>query len=171
MNDSLEVKLLEHRDELLGFLLALTRNAESAEEVFQEVALAILEEARKGTRVENFLPWAHEIGRRRVQEYFRKRTRWRPVPDSMATIIGRAFEENPIGAEAARSRQEALFACMENLARRARELIGLRYIEGKSSADIAAQLGLEAASVSVTLSRSRRVLEECVERRLRTGKS
>ena len=169
MNDSLEGKLLEHRDELLGYLLALTRNPDSAEEVFQEVALAIIEEGRKGTRVERFLPWAHEIGRRRVQEYFRKQSRWRPVPNSMAEIITQAFEENPIDLESARARRDALLLCMEKLARRARELIGLRYIDGKSPGDIAAKLGLEAASVNVTLSRSRRLLEECVEKRLRTG--
>jgi RNA polymerase sigma-70 factor (ECF subfamily) len=170
MAATLETKLLEHRDELLGFLLALTRNPERAEEVFQEVALAILEEARKGTVVEKFLPWAHEIARRRVQEHYRKQTRWTPIPESMTEIVVKAFEENPIEAETARARQEALLSCLEKLARRARELISIRYVEGKTPTDIAARLGLEVASVNVTLSRSRRALEECVARRLRAGK-
>ena len=67
--------LLEHRDGLLGYVLALTRDRAAAEEVFQEVGLAVVEEAGRATRVAKFLPWVHEMIRRRVAEHFRKNSR------------------------------------------------------------------------------------------------
>jgi RNA polymerase sigma factor (sigma-70 family) len=169
MGASLEGQLLEHRDALLGFLLALTRNPQSAEEIFQEVALAIIEESRRGAQVEKFLPWAHEIARRRVQEHYRKQRRWQPLPVSMTEVVVTAFEENPVDAQALRTRQELLLECIKGLARRARQLVHFRYVEGKTPTAIAAQLGQEVASVNVTLSRTRRALEHCVERRFRAG--
>ena len=72
-------QLLEHRDGLFGFILALTHDREAAEEVFQEVGLAVVEEAGKGTQVQRFLAWAHEMARRRIAEYYRKSSRRRSL--------------------------------------------------------------------------------------------
>jgi len=65
---------LQNRQALLGFIFALTRDALAAEEIFQEVALAILAEAATGKAADPFLPWAREVARRRVAEYYRKST-------------------------------------------------------------------------------------------------
>src|SRR5689334_14410718 len=66
---------LEHRDGVLGFLLALTHDREAAEEIFQEVGIAVMEEVARKTQIESFVPWIHEVARRRTAEYFRKHSR------------------------------------------------------------------------------------------------
>ena len=60
----LAVDLLKNRQSLLGFVFALTRDQVVAEEIFQEVALAILNEGSAGKEVDPFMPWAREVGRR-----------------------------------------------------------------------------------------------------------
>ena len=72
--DQIQAEFLKTRQTLLGFIFALTRDHEVAEEVFQEVALAILQEASKGIVVERFLPWAREIVRRRVASFYLRAT-------------------------------------------------------------------------------------------------
>ena len=45
--EQLVKQFLDHRDVILGFILALTRDHAVAEEIFQDVAMVILEEARR----------------------------------------------------------------------------------------------------------------------------
>ena len=55
-------EFLEYRDVLLGFLYSLTRDPDAAEEVLQNVGLAVVAEAGRGTRVADFRRWVREIG-------------------------------------------------------------------------------------------------------------
>ncbi len=162
--------LLDHRDALLGMLLAQTRDYDAAEEIFQEVALEVVREAGRGTRVERFLPWAREVARRRLAEHFRRRARLRtvePLEEPLIEAIARAFEEEGVAAEEIRARQKALLECIRRLPERSREILRRRYVEWLPLARVAKAVAWKVASVKVALSRARRALMECVERRLR----
>ena len=50
-------QFLEQRDAVLAYIRALTGNAAEAEDVFQEVALVVVEEEQRGTQVQNFSAW------------------------------------------------------------------------------------------------------------------
>jgi RNA polymerase sigma factor (sigma-70 family) len=156
---------LEQRDGLLAFILALTRDREAAEEVFQEVGLAVVEEAGRGTRVDRFLPWVHEMARRRVAEYFRKRSRRSLIerPDSFDEAVSLAFQEQAADPQALRRRQELLADCLRDLSASNRRMIEKRYGGRSSLKSIADELSMTEASVKVTLWRARRELEQCIE--------
>jgi len=164
--------LLDHRDQILGMLLAQTRDYDAAEEVFQEVALEVVREAGHGTRVERFLPWVREMARRRLAEFFRRRARREaaePLSGSLVEAIGRAFEEEEVSTEENRARQKALLECMERLPGRSRELLRHRYEQWMPLARVAEAVAWKVNSVKVALSRARRALMECVERKVRAG--
>ena len=115
MQGQLVSHLLDSRDAILGFILALTRDYDVAEEIFQEVAKAILEEANKATAVAHFMPWAREIARRRVGEFYRRSAKRnaleRPSP-SMEEVICQAFTENESSPESTHLRLKALLDCL-----------------------------------------------------------
>lgn len=159
---------LQHRQALLGFVFALTRDAVTAEEIFQEVALVILREASAGREVEPFMPWAREIARRRVGEHYRKAGRRAPLPlsEGMAEIIDRAFEENEEPAAHVRLRLKFLGECLRKLGARARDAIERRYRVNMGIEEIAAAMALRVDSVNVMLSRARKALADCVRARL-----
>jgi RNA polymerase sigma-70 factor (ECF subfamily) len=159
---------LEQRDGLFGFVLALTRDREAAEEIFQDVGLAIVEEAGRGTRVERFLPWAHELARRRVAEYYRKTSRRRTLEhsESLDEALAQAFEENAPDPLDQRLRQESLEACLEELSPAQRELIEGRYRDRASARSLSQALGWTEGSVKVTLWRVRRELGRCIEEKM-----
>lgn len=167
-------ELLDHRDQLLGMLLSQTRDYDAAEEVFQEVALEVVKEAGRGTQVERFLPWVREMARRRLAEHFRRRARREaaePLSGSLVEAIGRAFEEEDVSAEESRARQKALLECIERLPGRSREVVRRRYEDWLPLARVAESVAWKVASVKVALSRARRALMECVERKLRAGEA
>ncbi|HYG74438.1 MAG TPA: sigma-70 family RNA polymerase sigma factor [Planctomycetota bacterium] len=163
--------LLEHRQALLGFLFAFTRNFEAAEEIFQETALAILDEAAAGKQVEPFLPWAREVARRRAAEYLResRNRKSMPLPDSMLDALARSFDENDESKEETRARQKHLAKCLETLTDRVRRMLNLRYHSNKNVAEIARDAGWTVDAVHVALSRSRKTLAECIARRISDG--
>lgn len=161
--------LLDRRDQLLGMLLAQTRDYDVAEEVFQEMALEVVKEAGRGTQVERFLPWIREVARRRLAEYFRRRARRGAelLPGALVDSIGMAFEEEEVSADENRARQKALLECIERLPSRSREVVRRRYGEWLPLERVAQAVAWKVSSVKVALSRARRALMECVERKIR----
>jgi RNA polymerase sigma-70 factor (ECF subfamily) len=169
---ALAKQLLENRQAIFGYIFALTRDLGAAEEVFQEVALAILEEASSGMEVERFMPWAREVARRRVAKFHRelsKRRRFEPLAGPMIEVISRAFDENPEPAALAQHRMAHLRECMKRLPDRARELIQRRYGDRLGISDIAAAIAWKADSVKVALSRARKALADCIGMKMRSS--
>jgi len=168
----LTLEFLQNRQALLGFIFALTRNQHVAEEVFQEVALAILGEASAGKTVDPFLPWAREVARRRVVEYYRKTSRRdapAPLTESMVELIGASFGENEEPPERDSERVSSLRRCIAQLSARARQVIQLRYTTDLGIDAIAQSVEWQAASVKVLLSKTRKILAECIRARLAAG--
>jgi RNA polymerase sigma-70 factor (ECF subfamily) len=163
-------QLLEHRDGILGFLFALTRDYDVSEELFQVVATTILEEAGRGTTVEQFLPWAREIARRRVREYYRTHTRREALEQPEAAleeVVCQAFAENEDACETDQLRLKCLLECLERLTGRSRQVIEGFYRQRKSIRELADALAWQEGSVKVALVRARKALAECVQARMR----
>ena len=162
-------EFLQNRQALLGFIFALTRDQLAAEEIFQDVALAILGEAAAGKSVDPFLPWAREVARRRVAEYYRKSTqrgRVAPLSESMIDVISQSYQENEESPERDSLRLASLRRCVDQLGGRAREVIDLRYRLHQGIEKIASALAWRADSVHVLLAKTRRLLADCVKSKL-----
>jgi RNA polymerase sigma-70 factor (ECF subfamily) len=158
-------QLLEHRDGLFGFVLALTQDREAAEEIFQEVGLAVVEEAGKKTAVLRFLPWVHELARRRVAEYYRRHSRRRALEHSepLDEVVSLAFQEGASDPAGVSARQEHLERCLEELPDAQKEMIARRYRDHTPLKDIADGAKSTEGTIKVLLWRARRQLARCIE--------
>jgi RNA polymerase sigma factor (sigma-70 family) len=163
-------QFLDNRDAILGFILALTRDYDAAEEIFQEVAMVILKEAERATVVANFMAWGREVARRHVADYYKKRARRDRVGQpsgTMEEVIAQAFEENETVLENQKLRFQCLLECIQRLSGRSRELIEGFYGRRKSLRELAVALAWQEDSVKVALSRARKTLADCIKGRLR----
>lgn len=155
--------LLEHRDAIFGYILALVRNWQSAEELFQEVSLVVLQKGQQGEAVERFLPWSREIARRMVLDHWKRGARGRRILGERALdAVDRAFEERdeePAATDLLRS----LRRCLEKLPGHLRRIVDLRYSESLPLDEIARRLERSAGSVQVALSRIRMRLHDCTK--------
>lgn len=158
--------LIRHRTSLYAYVLACVRSHADADDILQNVSLAVVEAADPPLEDEKFLAWAREIARRRVLHHFRKSKRLLPVDPKVAQQLVEAAER----VESRRTsnvHRDALLECLEKLPPESQQILTARY-DGSTSdvAQIASRFGRSEQGVYSLLYRIRQVLRDCVERRL-----
>ncbi|WP_197527386.1 sigma-70 family RNA polymerase sigma factor [Pirellulimonas nuda] len=158
--------LIEHRNSLFGFIFAAVRDHDAAEEVLQEVSVAVCESSGSFQVGTNFGAWAREIARRRVLAYWRQRDA-RPalLSDELLQNVSDGFrrvEEQSAPIE----QRKALRTCLAKLEPTLRQLIEQRYAKRISLGDLAVQMGRKQETVRKSLYRARMALRKCIEFRL-----
>ncbi len=148
-------------------ILPLVRSALDAEEILQETNIVILNKWRQFQAGTNFLAWARTIARFEVFR-FRRRSfhRLQLLDEDVLQLLAQQIEEDSLELELQR---DALRDCLTRLRDEDRDLIQRRYAPGGSGEAVAESLGRPANSVYQSLGRIRRVLLECVRRRLIAG--
>jgi len=114
--------------------------------------------------------WAKEVVRRQALHAIRARAtakrHGQSVLPELLEAVSIAFIDDTSDDSVTRDEASALRKCLEGLPRDKRELIALRY-EGSSSFDeISKHTGSTPAAVQRALSRIRKLLHGCVQKRL-----
>ena len=163
-------QFVRHRDLLYGYVFALTRDHDLAEDILQDVGVSILAEATRGTSPDNFVSWARGVARHRVADHYRRQAsrRKHEVPfEQFADAVDRAFAEHAPTPKDNHQQLKFLRECLDALSAQVRTIIDRRYHGRQSLEEIAASLSWKPASIKVALSRARRALADCVARKLR----
>lgn len=158
--------LMQHRTSLYGYIFACVRNHADAEDILQNVSMAVTESITQLQNEAGFLPWAREIARRRVLAFRRASRRELPIdPDlvqRLAEASDRLEEQRPASAQ-----HVALLACLESLPPQSRRLIVLRYSGMVSGVgELSRRYGRTVQAVYAQIKRIKQALRNCVERRL-----
>jgi RNA polymerase sigma-70 factor (ECF subfamily) len=161
---------LQFRSEFMGYLYAMTRDFELAEEVYQNAAVVVIEQSEKPEAIRDFRAWAKEVIRRQALHAIRARDvsarHARAISPELLDVVSNVFLEDDSEAQADREEARALRQCLDKLTARKRDLIAMRY-EGSASFDeISEHVGSTPAAVQRALSRVRKMLHGCVERRM-----
>ena len=159
--------LLESEADLRAFLGALIRDRQDCQDVFQETALTLWRKFDEYDPRRPFAAWARGIAANKALQHRAKSGRT-PVafsPETVSAIID-AIERRERRQPPWTTALDALKKCTQLLPENLRKLLAMRYGEQRSVIKIAAQLGSTPAAVSMSLSRIRARLRECVERRL-----
>lgn len=176
MSDEPLIKqLLKHQSTFMGYLLAMTRDMDAAEEIFQNVAVVMMDPSTK-EEIRDFRAWAKEVVRRQALIYLRDKGR---VPEKVRAVepmlldgISQAFEEDETSVEAAKSELDALRNCLGKMPEKSRAMISLRYEQRASFDEIGKSIASSEIAVQRALSRLRKTLRDCVELALRqTGEA
>jgi RNA polymerase sigma-70 factor, ECF subfamily len=163
---------LQHRVMLSGFLYTRVEDWDLVEEALQETAVFICNRWRDFTPGTRFDAWARAVARIRVGEVIHRRRRDAAPPvegvlDGLdAPDVERAWKER--GAFSDRH-AEALARCLRDLPDLQRRTVGMHYLDRRPCERIAARYKTRVDAVYASLSRIRRRLRQCVERRLAQG--
>ena len=159
MRDAVVGMLMRHRNSLHAFVLAAVRDLDLAEDVLQDVSLAICSSWKSYDPSQPFLRWARAVARNRVRDIFRCRRRSREIldPDVVERAVSLAGESGEMESWTA-----DLERCLERLGERARAVLRRRYVQREKPSAIASAMGWKAQSVYVLLSRAKRALLECL---------
>ena len=171
MNDPALIKdMLRHQGDFMAYLMAMVRDLDAAEEIFQNAAVVVMQysSANDGP-IRDFRAWAKEIVRRQALHYIRAKgraARCQPTEPELLEQIDRAFTEDVTDAVQRQCELDALRECAGRLPDVPRTMVAMRY-EGRASFEaIGAAIGRTGAAVQRALSRTRRMLHDCVQSKL-----
>jgi RNA polymerase sigma-70 factor (ECF subfamily) len=164
-------RLLALQPEFMGYLMAMTRSLDAAEEIFQNVAVAVLESPPED-EIRDFRAWAKEVVRRQallwLRQQVRSHRRHRLLDDDLQEAIQFTFDERAGEPPPAHQDLVALRRCLAKAPARMRELLLQRYQARASFAQIAAALGGNEGAVQRALSRARLSLRDCLRALVRS---
>jgi len=162
---------LQFRSEFMGYLYAITRDSDLSEEIYQNAAVIVMEQAGKPDTLHDFRAWAKEVVRRQAFHAIRSREKAsklaRAVSPEFFDVVSMAFLEDQTEAVAVSSESAALKECLNGLPTEKRLLITLRYESGASFDSISNQLNSTPAAIQRSLSRVRKLLHGCIQEKLR----
>ena len=152
--------------DLRAFIGAAVRDAATREDVFQEVAMILWKKFDQYDPARPFGAWARGIAIRKIMED--RRVKGKLPENCTAETLERLSAE--FAASEAESpwqdREAALTQCLDTLPERSARIVRQRYHQNQAIETIATEAGLTVDALYQTLSRLRRLLRECVERRL-----
>jgi RNA polymerase sigma-70 factor (ECF subfamily) len=159
----LKVFLREERL-LAAYLLSATGNVHASEDLLQTVARILWEKLADYDETRPFGAWALGVAHLEVLKWRQQAARSREVlsEDSMRLLSDTAARH----AEETDDRYYFLVGCLRELGGTARSVVEMKYGEGRSIREIASCLKKSVAAVEMILVRSRRVLRDCIQRKM-----
>jgi len=160
-------EFMRQRAQHLGFLRVLCRDDALAEELFQDLAVAVIEGASRFRPEDGaFDAWVRGIARNLWRGHLRRRRPTRALDAQVEEAVASAWDDrSPVEAVEQAERLARLHECLGRLSPASRELLRRRYEDAESSASIAAALGRTAAAIDTALCRLRGSLLACLETR------
>ncbi len=159
------LSITENRSKILAVIMAMVRDFDVAEDLFQETVLEILKSRDRYEPGRAFVPWACGISKNVVRRYWERENR-KPLTmteESLARLADIAVETD---ADLWREEQAALERCLEKLPARLNRLFMLRYGHNIKGKELAERAGIRLGSVRTTLSRLRAQLRRCIATRI-----
>ena len=161
--------LFEARPRLSGVAWLMVRDAQAAEDLFQNVALKSVTKKVSFEHEGALLSWAMVSIKREAIDWLRKRR-----PESLGLepeVLDLISEEWAAHAQPEGQRMGALRDCLASVPEKSRQLLHLRYFDGHSCDEVARQVGASVEAVYQRLSRLHRQLKQCVDQRLNTTRA
>ncbi|HYO25146.1 MAG TPA: sigma-70 family RNA polymerase sigma factor [Lacipirellulaceae bacterium] len=157
--------LRDARGRVFGYLLALVQNLADAEDLYQQTALLLWEKYDQYTPGTDFGSWATTVAHFTALNFLRRQSRRRAL-FSEAAMERLATIQGELKSSDSTERSEALVHCLGSLPSNERQLVQLRYQGDRTIQDIAQDQQRTVGAVYTALSRIRKTLLACVERRV-----
>jgi len=154
--------MTQHQSRLFGYLLMLSADPNTANDLLQETNVVLWKESRQFIPGSNFKAWSFRIAHFQFMAHRQKQLRDKTLfsDELLATLTTEAKEID----ERHEGRAAALERCLERMSPRSREAIRLRYADELEVSDMVEKLHRSANAVYQILFRARKWLIECVQK-------
>jgi RNA polymerase sigma-70 factor (ECF subfamily) len=147
-----------------AFVSSIVPNFQDADDILQQVAVAVIKNYETFDKDRPFVAWAIGIAKNEVLMYHRKNSQ-RKIIFSEKTIqaISEVYEKESHKFD---DMKKALDVCMKKLKGRARRIMEMRYVSELEIPRIAQKLGMKPNAVYATFHRIRLALRDCINRQM-----
>ncbi|MGN6136120.1 MAG: sigma-70 family RNA polymerase sigma factor [Aureliella sp.] len=154
----------QHQHQIHRYLLSLVPHAHDADDLLQNTNLFLWREFHKFQEGTNFISWGCAVAYNEVLAWRKRKSRDR-------LVFSEAFLEAVSGQIGMHSNRlelqsRALALCVEELRDNHRQLLKMRYADSGSIEAISGSLGRSSEAVYRMLSRIRRILYDCISRKV-----
>jgi RNA polymerase sigma-70 factor (ECF subfamily) len=157
--------LLAARTRISAAVWLIVRDAQAAEDIFQDVSVKALSADVQFDREPQLVSWAQITARHQALNWLRSRKhRAVTLDESVLELLETEWARETTRPEG--ERIEALRQCLEELPARSRQMIRLRYFEEQPCREVARALGVKLDAVYQRLTRLHRALGQCIQERL-----
>lgn len=147
-----------------AFISSVVRDSHRADDLLQEVARISAVKFDEYDSSRPFTGWVLGIARFEILRYRRSQGRSRLVfSDALMENLIDDFQDH---SQQSDDRRRALRDCLESISGRRRIVLEMRYQRELRPPDIAERLGITSNAVLLMLHRTRRILADCISRRL-----
>lgn len=157
--------LLGERLSLTAFIATVVRNYHLAEDLYQETCIKAMTSQQQFESSEHLLNWARRTARNRAIDVLRSRD-----GQYLGLEAGVLDELLTVWPDRAASQlqetRRALEFCLNEMTANNREILRLRYFEGRSGEEVAQRLGRKLTTIYQALTRIHKTLGDCVRSRL-----
>ena len=167
--DMLIQALIRDRAKILAYLRFVTRDADLADDVFQDLSIYAVKKRDQINDIAHLGRWLRQVGRNLAYKELQKRDR-SPVVSNSQLLDLMEQELGRYDAQDSGDRMAALHVCLDRLTPYARRLVHCRYEKSLSGQALANELGKKSANtVYVALARVHRTLSACIRGEVAEG--
>lgn len=157
-------ELTRFQNGVFAYILSLVADPDTARDILQDTNVVLWRKAGEFKKGTSFISWALAVARLEVLAFRRDHRRDRHIFD--AKLLEQLADEYAANPEDADDRAKAFEDCLKQLPPRQRELLDARYAPGGSVKKMAQRRGQSAGALSVTLSRIRKALTNCMDAKI-----
>lgn len=161
-SDAFVAEMVRHQQRLHVFIASLLPNPSDVDDVFQQTCMAMWKKRAEIADLRDFLPLACGFAKNEALHVIRRNARKGAVALNERLLATLADEFEREGNHS--GYLDALGGCLEKLQVGQRELLQRRYAGLETLKEIAAELRVSAAALTMRLQRIRRALVNCVEK-------
>jgi len=153
---------------LRRYVISVMGGREDVDDVLQETAVALWQKFHEYKPDQPFVNWACRFAYYEVLKQRRKRRAVLSFSDETVEALAsaRAAHDDQPAQQQRLAHEHALQGCLSHLPPADRELVSLRYAKSTTVAELARDAGLSVKALYRALARARRLLAECVQRKL-----
>jgi RNA polymerase sigma factor (sigma-70 family) len=167
--NALTLLMKRHGENVYRYALAMTNDAQLADEIRQQVFVAAYRDLRKLKRHAQIRSWLFGIARHRCLDAAKAKRRWNRRYKHEPPAQQIAPDQDP-DREIDRNHLVKLLArCLEKLAPAALDAIVLRFHQELSYSEVADLIGERAGTVQQRVARTLPILRKCVDAQLSGG--
>lgn len=163
-SESFVEQVIASQRRLYAYIITLLPDPNEASDVLQQTNMALWRDAERFIEGTSFIAWALRIAYFMVLEHREQRQRiQRRFSDVLLENLAR---ESASLTENEDSRLIAMRKCLEELPASHKDIIRRRYVQGETVKAMAASMRQTANTMANSLYRARRMLWNCINRRL-----
>ena len=163
--DSFEWIIETYQDDLRAMLMFASSSARMAEEILQKTFVDAYLHLSQFDPDRSFSAWIRAIARNNLTDEHRRLIKEKKHHPLLASVMEEEIHQTE-NDDAKDNKITAIKECVSNLKEDSRRMIAMRYRSGSSFQEIARTIGKKIGAVKMALTRIKKVLKNCIEKKL-----